>query len=408
MLGTGARTARQVLADAWAAGVVLCGLSAGSLCWFAEAVTAFHGPPQRGAGPRSAAWSNCVHYDGEPSRRREYLRFVGDGMGPGYAADDGARAALRGRRAARGRVLAAGQGRAPRAVRTARSVEQRHRRARTSARRRRAGRGDDGPDRSSPSGAAASRWRRTPRRWTTSSSRSRGAREPRILFLPTAGGDPREQIGRFHATFGDRAVPSRRSCRSFRRPRHALAARHRLSHDIVYVGGGSMRNLLAIWRVHRLDAILREAWERGSCWRAERRRDVLVPGRRDDVQRLPEPTAGLGLLPGSLSVHADSEPAAGRPAPRDPRRRCCRPGTSADDGAGLLFRGTRLERAVSSRPAARLPRRGDRRRDRRDADPPYLPGQRGAPRAVPFDVPVRQTRPGPWPPPRTCRHAPQE
>ena len=36
-----------------------------------------------------------------------------------------------------------------------------------------------------------------------------------------------------------------------------------LSQDIVYVGGGSMRNLLAIWRVHGLDTILREAWERG-------------------------------------------------------------------------------------------------------------------------------------------------
>jgi peptidase E len=80
----------EVLADAWRAGTVLCGLSAGSLCWFAEAVTAFHGAPQRVEGLGLLPWSNCVHYDGEPSRRREYLRFVGDGMGPGYAADDGA------------------------------------------------------------------------------------------------------------------------------------------------------------------------------------------------------------------------------------------------------------------------------------------------------------------------------
>jgi peptidase E len=80
----------EVLAAAWGAGTVLCGLSAGSLCWFAEAVTAFHGSPQRVEGLGLLPWSNCVHYDGEPSRRREYLRFVGDGMGPGYAADDGA------------------------------------------------------------------------------------------------------------------------------------------------------------------------------------------------------------------------------------------------------------------------------------------------------------------------------
>ena len=80
----------EVLAQAWRAGTVLCGLSAGSLCWFSEAVTAFHGSPQRVEGLGLLPWSNCVHYDGESSRRREYLRFVGDGMGPGYAADDGA------------------------------------------------------------------------------------------------------------------------------------------------------------------------------------------------------------------------------------------------------------------------------------------------------------------------------
>ena len=38
---------------------------------------------------------------------------------------------------------------------------------------------------------------------------------------------------------------------------------HVLEQDVVYVGGGSMRNLLAIWRAHGLDELLREAWERG-------------------------------------------------------------------------------------------------------------------------------------------------
>ena len=36
-----------------------------------------------------------------------------------------------------------------------------------------------------------------------------------------------------------------------------------LAQDVIYVGGGSMRNLLAIWRVHGLDRLLRDAWERG-------------------------------------------------------------------------------------------------------------------------------------------------
>jgi peptidase E len=68
---------------------VLCGLSAGSLCWFAEAVTAFHGAPTRVEGLGLLPHSNCVHYDGEPERRTEFRRFVGDGMRAGYAAEDG-------------------------------------------------------------------------------------------------------------------------------------------------------------------------------------------------------------------------------------------------------------------------------------------------------------------------------
>jgi len=80
----------RVLRAAWRKGVVLCGLSAGSLCWFAEAVTAFHGAPRVVRGLGLLPYSNCVHYDGEPERRAEYRRFVGDGVRPGYAADDGA------------------------------------------------------------------------------------------------------------------------------------------------------------------------------------------------------------------------------------------------------------------------------------------------------------------------------
>ena len=59
----------DVLRRCWELGIVLCGLSAGSLCWFGEAVTAFHGPPQRVAGLGLLPYSNCVHYDGEPARR---------------------------------------------------------------------------------------------------------------------------------------------------------------------------------------------------------------------------------------------------------------------------------------------------------------------------------------------------
>lgn len=80
----------EVLREAWEAGVVLCGLSAGSLCWFEEGVSAFHGAPQRVAGLGLLPHSNTVHYDGEPGRREAYHRFVRAGMPAGYAADDGA------------------------------------------------------------------------------------------------------------------------------------------------------------------------------------------------------------------------------------------------------------------------------------------------------------------------------
>jgi dipeptidase E len=78
-----------VLRKAWRKGVVLCGPSAGSLCWFREALSAFHGAPRSVRGLGLLPYSNCVHYDAEPARRMEYHRFVGNGMRPGFAAEDG-------------------------------------------------------------------------------------------------------------------------------------------------------------------------------------------------------------------------------------------------------------------------------------------------------------------------------
>src|SRR3954467_2543045 len=79
----------EVLAEAWRRGIVLCGGSAGSLCWFREAVTAFHGAPERVTGLGLLPHSNCVHYDAEPGRREAFRRFVAEGMTGGYAAEDG-------------------------------------------------------------------------------------------------------------------------------------------------------------------------------------------------------------------------------------------------------------------------------------------------------------------------------
>lgn len=70
--------------------MLLCGLSAGSLCWFSDAVTAFHGPSERVKGLGLLPHSNCVHYDGEPERRAAYRRMVAAGLRGGFGVDDGA------------------------------------------------------------------------------------------------------------------------------------------------------------------------------------------------------------------------------------------------------------------------------------------------------------------------------
>lgn len=88
----------RILRRAWRAGILLCGPSAGSLCWFSQALSAFHGSPQIVPGLGLLPYSNCVHYDAEPHRRSEYHRAVAGGMCPGYAADDGVALHFRGRR----------------------------------------------------------------------------------------------------------------------------------------------------------------------------------------------------------------------------------------------------------------------------------------------------------------------
>jgi dipeptidase E len=80
-----------MLRRAWRRGVALCGLSAGSLCWFGEAITAFHGPPQVVRGLGILPFSNCVHYDGEGSRREAFTTAIASGeLRPGYGVEDGA------------------------------------------------------------------------------------------------------------------------------------------------------------------------------------------------------------------------------------------------------------------------------------------------------------------------------
>jgi dipeptidase E len=81
----------EILREAWEAGVVLCGGSAGALCWFSHSLSGFHeGPPREIEALGLLPWSCAVHYHEEHGRRESYLDAVGEGMVPGYGAGDSA------------------------------------------------------------------------------------------------------------------------------------------------------------------------------------------------------------------------------------------------------------------------------------------------------------------------------
>ncbi len=179
------------------------------------------------------------------------------------------------------------------------------------------------------------------------------ATEPRVLFLPTASGDTTTQINAFYARFGGRAcVPTHVSLFRLGELERPLA-KIVLEQDVIYVGGGSMRNLLAIWSAHGLDELLIQAWRKGAvlagisagamCW---------FEGGVTSSSGTPEPMAGLDLLEGSLTVHADGEPERLPVWLKSVRDGTLPGGWAADDGVGLLFRGQHLAHVVSSRPGA--------------------------------------------------------
>jgi dipeptidase E len=184
-----------------------------------------------------------------------------------------------------------------------------------------------------------------------------GKEVPRVCFLPTASGDPREQVTRFYERFGPwPCEPSVLSLFHLGRDRIDPIA-HLLAQDALYVGGGSMRNMLAIWREHGIDDAMRTAWERGivlaglsagaMCW---------FEGGVSMSGGSPEPVHGIGLLPGSLSVHLDGQTER-LPVYREAiATGQLPPGYAADDGAAVVYHGTHLAECVASRPDARIVR----------------------------------------------------
>jgi dipeptidase E len=177
-------------------------------------------------------------------------------------------------------------------------------------------------------------------------------KKPRVCFIPTASGDSSSYIDLFYTAFTNfSCIPTHLSLFD---PHTSDIRSFILEQDILYVGGGNTKNLVALWQAWELDKIIRFAWERGIilcglsagslCWFEEGISDYL-PGKLS-------PLKCLGLLKGSHSPHFN-----------DPERRpayhqfigdgTLKDGYAADDGVALHFVNDRLEKIVSSRPNAK-------------------------------------------------------
>ena len=179
-------------------------------------------------------------------------------------------------------------------------------------------------------------------------------RAPRVCFLATACGDDPALL----ATFYDNAWRegwTGSHLALLPMPNVADPREHLLAQDVVWVWGGSVAGLLALWRLHGLDAALRDAWRAGVvltgvsagsiCWHAGGTTDSFGP-------ELRPVTDGLGLLPWSNGVHHDAEPRRRPLFHRLVADRTLPAGYATDDGAGLLYRGTAMVEALSERAGA--------------------------------------------------------
>ena len=182
--------------------------------------------------------------------------------------------------------------------------------------------------------------------------RMTGKERARVCFLPTASADDADYTVIFYEAFSGRADPTHVVFHPW--PPKDLRERI-VGSDLVFVGGGNTANMLAIWRVHGVDAMLREAWEAGTilcgasagmiCWFEAGVTDSFGPdlyGMRD----------GLGFLPGSACPHYDGEELR-RPRYHELVREGFPAGYAAEDEVGLVFRGTELAEAVSVAPGKR-------------------------------------------------------
>ena len=180
---------------------------------------------------------------------------------------------------------------------------------------------------------------------------SGAAGRPRVAFLGTASGDQRFFNDHVHQA-GRVAGFDISTLDLFPMPSVDDVAGHLLEQDVIWVNGGSVANLLAVWGVHDLGSAMRGAWEAGVvlsgvsagsiCWYAGGTTDSFGP-------ELRAVTNGLAFLPYGNGVHYDSE-ARRRPLVHQLVADGTLPDTHCtDDGVGLVYHGTQLVEAVSER-----------------------------------------------------------
>jgi peptidase E len=172
-----------------------------------------------------------------------------------------------------------------------------------------------------------------------------------LCYVPTAVGDSAIAIEVFRAAIGRRKDVDLSVLTLFTQPSVPDLRAHLLAQDVILVEGGSVVNLMAIWRAHGLREIMRECWEAGVvlaggsagslCWYRGGPTDSF----RDGLDPF---TDGIGLLPASNGVHDDS---AAQPR-REVYRRMVADGTldagyATEDGVGLHYVDTGLQEAVS-------------------------------------------------------------
>ncbi|MCC7358306.1 MAG: peptidase E [Anaerolineales bacterium] len=180
-----------------------------------------------------------------------------------------------------------------------------------------------------------------------------GKPKPKVCFIPTASGDSENYTLRYFEAFSRlECSPSYLSL--FRLPTADLEG-FILEQDLVYVGGGNTRSMLALWREWELASILKKAYGAGvvmagisagaNCWFEQCTTDS-VPGA---LRTWP----CLGFIRGSFSPHYDGEPERRPALHRLLKDGQILAGYAADDGAALHFVEGQLLHAICSKPTAK-------------------------------------------------------